>query len=88
MQMRADPDFKKLQKRLTTKGISDALVMQTANQLVHKNTLTRLKEIANGEIEEAKEEKSADGPGKDEKEIPAEVKPNQKKQDTESESAE
>jgi len=51
IQMRQDPDYKKLQKQLTTKGISDALVMQTANQLIHKNTLTRLKEIANGELE-------------------------------------
>lgn len=62
-QMRADPEYKKLQKRLTTKGISDALVMQAANRLMHKSTLDRLKEIANGELkdtEETKPEKEAE----------------------------
>ena len=55
-QMRSDPSYKKLQKRLTTKGISDALVMQTANKILHNNTLARLKAIANGELEKPKEE--------------------------------
>ncbi len=55
-QMRSDPSYKKLQKRLTTKGISDALVMQTANKILHNNTLSRLKAIANGELEKPKEE--------------------------------
>jgi len=55
-QMRSDPSYKQLQKRLTTKGISDALVMQTANKILHNNTLARLKAIANGEIEKPKEE--------------------------------
>ena len=55
IQMRSDPGFKKLQKQLTTKGIAEALVMQTANRLIHKTTLNRLKEIANGELEKTKD---------------------------------
>jgi trigger factor len=58
MKMRSDPEYQKIQKRLTTKGISDALVMQAANRLMHKNTLNRLKEIANGEEKKPEPESS------------------------------
>ncbi len=74
IQMRSDPDFKKIQKRLTTKGISDALVMQTASQLIHKNTLTRLKEIANGEIKESEPSPDQTTTASDRKEAQTEKK--------------
>lgn len=50
IQMQSAPDYKKFQKKLTTKKMSDALVMQAASRLMHQNTLNRLKRIANGEI--------------------------------------
>jgi len=53
--MQSSPDYKKLQKKLTTKKMSDALVMQAASRLLHHNTLDRLKQIANGEIKESDE---------------------------------
>ena len=74
IQMRSDPGFKKLQKRLTTKGISDALVMQTANRLMHKNTLNRLKEIANGELEQPEIVTNEEVPGKEKPQADAEKK--------------
>ena len=33
--------------------MSDALVMQAANRILHQNTLDRLKQIANGELSES-----------------------------------
>ena len=50
--MQSAPDYKKLQKKMTTKKMSDALVMQAASRIMHQNTLNRLKQIANGEIKE------------------------------------
>ena len=84
IQMRSDPGYKKLQKQLTTKGISEALVMQTANRLIHKSTLNRLKEIANGEIEKSQDdnEKTADSPIKDNKSKPVDEL-NQENENTE-----
>ncbi len=55
IQMRSSPDYKKLQKKLTTKKMSDALVMQAASRILHHNTLDRLKQIANGEIKNSNE---------------------------------
>jgi trigger factor len=55
IQMQSSPDYKKLQKKLTTKKMSDALVMQAASRIMHHNTLDRLKQIANGEIKEPNE---------------------------------
>ncbi len=55
IQMKSSPDYKKLQKKLTTKKMSDALVMQAANRIMHHNALNRLKQIANEEIKEANE---------------------------------
>ena len=72
--MRSDRGFRKLQKRLTTKGISDALVMQTANRLMHKNTLNRLKEIANGELEQPEIVTNEEVPGKEKPQADAEKK--------------
>jgi trigger factor len=74
IQMRSDPGYKKLQKQLTTKGISEALVMQTANRLIHKSTLNRLKEIVNGELEKLQDEnvKPADSPNHEDKSNPVE----------------
>jgi len=40
---------------MTTKKMSDALVMQAASRIMHQNTLNRLKQIANGEIKESDE---------------------------------
>jgi trigger factor len=51
-QMQTSPDYKKLQKKLTTKKMSNALVIQAASRIMHHNTLDRLKQIANGEIKE------------------------------------
>lgn len=53
IQMQSSPNYKKLQKKLTTKKMSDALVMQAASRLMHQNTLNRLKQIANEEIIES-----------------------------------
>ena len=53
--MQSSPDYKKLQKKLTTKKMSDALVMQAASRILHHNTLDRLKQIANEEIKEPTE---------------------------------
>jgi trigger factor len=50
-QIQSSPDYRKIQKKMTTKKLSDTLVMQAASRLMHKNTLERLKEIANEEIE-------------------------------------
>ena len=80
IQMRSAPDFDKLQKKLTTKGISDALVMQAANRLMHKHTLDRLKQIANGELE--KVETPAEKTEKKEKEKT--VKPDTEAEEKES----
>ena len=55
IQMQSSPDYKKLQKKLTTKKMSDALVMQAANRIMHQNALNRLKQIANEEIKESTE---------------------------------
>jgi len=55
VQMQSAPDYKKLQKKMTTKKMSDALVMQAASRIMHQNTLNRLKQIANGEIQEPDE---------------------------------
>lgn len=66
IQMQSSPDYKKLQKKLTTKKMSDALVMQAASRILHHNTLNRLKQIANGEIKESDEnniEKEKDSEG-------------------------
>ena len=63
IQMQSSPDYKKLQKKLTTKKMSDALVMQAASRILHHNTLDRLKQIANGEIkisDEMNKEKEED----------------------------
>ena len=49
MQIKTSPEFKKLQKKITTKKMSNALVMQAASRIMHQNTLNRLKQIANGE---------------------------------------
>jgi trigger factor len=67
IQMQSSPDYKKIQKKLTTKKMSDALVMQAASRIMHQNTLDRLKQIANGEIKDP-EEKNMDNK-KDPKEI-------------------
>ncbi len=56
IQMQSSPNYKKLQKKLTTKKMSDALVMQAASRLMHQNTLDRLKQIANDEIKESEQE--------------------------------
>ena len=55
VQMQSAPNYKKLQKKMTTKKMSDALVMQAASRIMHQNTLDRLKQIANGEIKESDE---------------------------------
>lgn len=55
LQMQSSPNFKKLQKQMTTKKMADAMVMQAANRIIHQNSLDRLKEIANGEAEKASE---------------------------------
>ncbi len=55
VQMQSAPNYKKLRKKMTTKKMSDALVMQAASRIMHQNTLDRLKQIANGEIKESDE---------------------------------
>lgn len=55
LQMQSSPNYKKLQKQMTTKKMADALVMQAASRLMHQNSLNRLKEIASGEAEKATE---------------------------------
>lgn len=55
MQMQAAPNYKKLQKEFTIKRLSNLLAMQTANRLMNKRTLDRLKAIANEEIETVSE---------------------------------
>jgi len=50
MQMQAAPNYKKLQKEFTIKRLSNLLAMQTANRLMNKRTLDRIKAIANEEI--------------------------------------
>ena len=56
MQIQSAPDYKDLRKKMTTKKISSAIVMQAASRIMHQNTLQRLKQYANGEIEEKSEE--------------------------------
>ena len=51
MQMQAAPNYKKLQKEFTVKRLSNLLAMQTANRLMNKRTLDRIKAIANEEVE-------------------------------------
>lgn len=55
MQMQAAPNYKKLQKEFTIKRLSNLLAMQTANRLMNKRTLDRIKAIANEEIEAVSE---------------------------------
>ena len=56
-QIQSGPEFKTLQKKLTTKKLSEAIVMQSASRVLHRNTLERLKQIATGELEKAEENK-------------------------------
>jgi trigger factor len=59
LQMQASPNYKKLQKQMTTKKMADSLVMQSASRLLHQNSLIRLKEIASGEAEKTAKEESS-----------------------------
>jgi len=74
VQMQSAPNYKKLRKKMTTKKMSDALVMQAASRIMHQNTLDRLKQIANGEIKES-----------DENNTPENKEPSEKKQSDKSE---
>lgn len=49
MQMQSAPNFKDLQKEFTTKKLSNMVVMQAATRLMNKQTLEKLKSIADGE---------------------------------------
>lgn len=74
MQMQSTADFSKIRKQLTTRKLSNALVMQAASRLMNQRTLDRIKAYANGEpiadtqekseVQVVKEAKPAKKPGK------------------------
>lgn len=60
MQMQSAPNFRVLQKELTTKKLSNILVMKTASRLMNQQTLEKLKSIATGEEQNKKDAIPAD----------------------------
>ena len=60
IQMQSAPNFRVLQKELTTKKLSNILVMQTASRLMNQQTLEKLKSIATGEEQNKKDAIPAD----------------------------
>jgi len=51
-QIQSAPDFHKLQKQLTTRKLSNAMVMQAASRLMNQRTLEKLKAYATGESQQ------------------------------------
>ena len=51
MEMQSSSNFRDLQKKFTTRKLANAMLMQSATGLMNRQTLTRLKQIAAGQLE-------------------------------------